>query len=164
MIRLIPFESELVKALSKGEIKAFNDLFQIYGNRIFRFALGYLKSEQDAEELVQDVFMRIHHKQPMTDVPQVLTVYKEVLKLYNEGLEVQDDMTVVWTDDNYGYIQQLNSWKEKGRKGGTGVYYHLDYLGRLQSYVWLSTVHPMLIWKELNRAYNAGANRLWVFN
>ncbi len=58
----IPLESELVKALSKGEIKAFNDLFQIYGNRIFRFALGYLKSESEAEELVQDVFMKIWEK------------------------------------------------------------------------------------------------------
>jgi len=55
-------ETELVKALSKGEIKAFNDLFQIYGNRLFRFGLGYLKSVPDAEELVQDVFMKIWEK------------------------------------------------------------------------------------------------------
>ena len=55
-------ETELVKALSKGEIKAFNDLFQIYGNRIFRFALGYMKSVPDAEELVQDVFLKIWEK------------------------------------------------------------------------------------------------------
>ncbi len=112
----------------------------------------------------QREILKKYHKQPLTDVPQVLTVYKEVLKLYNEGLEVPDDMTIVWTDDNYGYIQQLNSWKEKSRKGGTGVYYHLDYLGRPQSYVWLATVHPMLIWKELNKAFNSGADRLWVFN
>ncbi len=58
----IPPESELVKALSRGEIKAFNDLFQIYGNRIFRFALGYLKSKSDAEELVQDVFLKVWEK------------------------------------------------------------------------------------------------------
>lgn len=55
-------ETKLVKALSKGEIKAFNDLFQLYGNRIFRFALGYLKSEHDAEELVQDVFLKVWEK------------------------------------------------------------------------------------------------------
>ena len=55
-------ESEKVKALSKGEIKAFNELFQLYGNRIFRFALGYLKSEADAEELVQDVFLKVWQK------------------------------------------------------------------------------------------------------
>lgn len=55
-------ESELVKALSNGEIKAFNDLFQIYGNRIFRFALGYMKSEPETEELVQDVFLKVWEK------------------------------------------------------------------------------------------------------
>ncbi len=57
-----PSESELVKALTNGEIKAFNNLFQLYGNRLFRFALGYMKSEPDAEELVQDVFMKIWEK------------------------------------------------------------------------------------------------------
>ena len=55
-------ESELVKALSKGDIKAFNELFQLFGNRIFRFAFGYLKSESEAEELVQDVFLKIWEK------------------------------------------------------------------------------------------------------
>ena len=55
-------ESQLVKALSRGEIRAFNELFQLYGNRIFRFAKGYLKSESDAEELVQDVFMKVWEK------------------------------------------------------------------------------------------------------
>ena len=52
-------EPELVKALSKGEIRAFNDLFQLYGNRIYRFAIGYMKSQTEAEELVQDVFLKI---------------------------------------------------------------------------------------------------------
>ncbi len=55
-------ESELVKALSNGDIKAFNELFQLYGQRMFRFANGYLKSVSDAEELVQDVFMKIWEK------------------------------------------------------------------------------------------------------
>jgi len=52
-------EPELVKALSKGEIRAFNDLFQLYGNRIYRFAIGYMKSQTEAEELVQDVFLKV---------------------------------------------------------------------------------------------------------
>jgi len=62
LVNSLPPESELVKSLSNGDIKAFNDLFQIYGNRIFRFALGYLKSVPDAEELVQDVFLKIWDK------------------------------------------------------------------------------------------------------
>ena len=58
----IPTDSDLVKALSQGEINAFNKLFQLYGDRIFRFGLGYLKSEDDAEELVQGVFMKVWGK------------------------------------------------------------------------------------------------------
>lgn len=49
-------ESLLVKELSKGNILAFNTLFREYSKRLYRFALGYLKAEAEAEELVQEVF------------------------------------------------------------------------------------------------------------
>jgi RNA polymerase sigma-70 factor (ECF subfamily) len=55
-------EPELVNALSKGDIKAFNSLFQLYGNRLYRFAFGYLKSKAETEELVQDVFLKVWEK------------------------------------------------------------------------------------------------------
>ena len=55
-------EPELVRALSKGDIKAFNSLFQLYGNRLYRFAFGYLKSKAETEELVQDVFLKVWEK------------------------------------------------------------------------------------------------------
>ena len=49
----------LVKALKKGDVKAFDKLFFKYGNRIYHFTLGYLKSKEDAEEVVQEVFLRV---------------------------------------------------------------------------------------------------------
>lgn len=49
-------ESLLVKELSKGNILAFNELFREYSKRLYGFAFGYLKSESEAEELVQEVF------------------------------------------------------------------------------------------------------------
>ena len=55
-------ESVLVKELSKGNILAFNTLFREYGKRLYRFAFGYLKSEDEAEELVQEVFTIIWEK------------------------------------------------------------------------------------------------------
>jgi RNA polymerase sigma-70 factor (ECF subfamily) len=55
-------ESVLVKELSKGNILAFNTLFRKYGDRLYRFAYSYLKSESEAEELVQEVFTRIWEK------------------------------------------------------------------------------------------------------
>jgi RNA polymerase sigma-70 factor (family 1) len=52
----------LVRKLSKGNLLAFNTLYNEYSDRLYRFALGYLKSEEEAEELVQEVFTRIWEK------------------------------------------------------------------------------------------------------
>lgn len=55
-------ESLLVQELSKGNILAFNTLFREYSGRLYRFAYGYLKSPEEAEELVQEVFTIIWEK------------------------------------------------------------------------------------------------------
>jgi RNA polymerase sigma-70 factor (family 1) len=55
-------ESLLVRNLSKGNILAFNTLYKEYSVRLYRFAIGYLKSETEAEELVQEVFTLIWEK------------------------------------------------------------------------------------------------------
>lgn len=55
-------EFQLVKSLKKGNILAFNNLFHYYSNRLYLFSLKYLKSEAEAEELVQEVFTRIWEK------------------------------------------------------------------------------------------------------
>ena len=100
----------------------------------------------------------------VTGIPQVLTPYKEVLEIYDNGLKVPEDVTLVWPDDNYGYIQRLNNEKEKGRKGSAGVYYHASYWGRPHDYLWLSTTHPSLVREEMLKAFETGADRLWVLN
>ncbi len=55
-------ESRLVKSLSEGNILAFNSLFRAYAGRLYHFALGYLKSDVEAEELIQEVFTIIWEK------------------------------------------------------------------------------------------------------
>ncbi len=49
----------LVRALTKGDVQAFDKLFSMYGHRIYHFAYGYLKSKEFAEDIVQEVFLRI---------------------------------------------------------------------------------------------------------
>lgn len=55
-------ESRLVRELSEGNLPAFNSLFREYSNRLYSFAFGYLKSDEEAEELVQEVFTIIWEK------------------------------------------------------------------------------------------------------
>jgi RNA polymerase sigma-70 factor (ECF subfamily) len=52
-------DDELVEKLRKGDIEAFDAVFEKYSNRLFGFALKYLKSKEETEGLVQDVFLKI---------------------------------------------------------------------------------------------------------
>lgn len=98
------------------------------------------------------------------NTPQIFCPYKEVLDLYRAGLKVPDDATLIWTDDNYGYIRQLSNPDEQKRSGKSGIYYHLSYLGGPHDYLWLTTTSPTLISYEMTKAYQFGADRLWVLN
>jgi len=55
-------DSQLVKSLANGNLLAFNTLFRKYSRRVYCFAKSYLKSEHEAEELVQEVFTIIWEK------------------------------------------------------------------------------------------------------
>lgn len=101
---------------------------------------------------------------PAEQVPQAMTLYKEVLDTYNAGLEVPEDVTLVWPDDNYGYIHQLPDAAERQRSGGSGVYYHLSYWGRPHDYLWLGTTHPALVREQMQRAWATDARRIWIAN
>jgi len=101
---------------------------------------------------------------PATAIPQALTLYKEVLDLYALGLKVPDDVTLVWPEDNYGYINQLPTSQEQARGGGSGLYYHISYWGRPHDYLWLATTHPALIREQLDRAWTMDAHKIWMVN
>jgi len=50
---------QLVRSLQKGDMRAFDRLFTKYGGKIFYLAKGYLGSREEAEGLVQEVFIKI---------------------------------------------------------------------------------------------------------
>ena len=104
------------------------------------------------------------HNRPVADVPQVFCPYKEVLALYREGLDVPEDVCLMWPDDSHGYLRELPTAAERERSGGSGVYYHLSYWGRPHDYLWLSSVPLGLLKAEMTRAYDAGARECWVAN
>ena len=52
-------EKDLIGRLNRGSTEAFDALFHAYSSKLYHFAHGYLKSREDAEELVQDVFCKI---------------------------------------------------------------------------------------------------------
>ena len=105
-----------------------------------------------------------HTKKKAADIPQIFVPYKETMDIYENGLQVPDDITLVWVDDNYGYMKRVSNPEEQQRSGRSGVYYHLSYLGGPHDYLWLNTTPPVLMYEELKKAYDTGADRYWLLN
>lgn len=113
----------------------------------------------DQREMLENVL-----KKDIGDIPQTFVPYKEVLEIYKEGAQVPDDVTLIWPDDNHGYIRQLSDIDERKRAGGAGVYYHISYWGRPHDFLWLESVPVSLIWEEMHKAYQTNARNIWIVN
>ncbi|MFL9831220.1 glycosyl hydrolase 115 family protein [Flavobacterium sp. ST-87] len=128
------------------------------------------KNAEDAKNMVEKIIttqremLAATFKKPITSIPQVMIPYKEVLEQYNKGMKIPEDVTLMWTDDNYGYIRRFSDEKEQKRVGGGGVYYHISYWGRPHDYLWLCSTQPGLIWEEMSKAYANGDQKMWIVN
>lgn len=122
-----------------------------------------VKLMQQAIDDQRDMLRRNINK-PIEEIPQVLCTYEEVLEAYHNGLQVPDDVTMLWSDDKQGYCRNLCNPDEMKRPGGAGIYYHLSYHGDPASWIWLSPLSPAFLSTELTKAYTFGARKIWVFN
>jgi len=52
-------DKELIEALKKGDVKAFDEVYYRYTKKLFIFSLKFLKDRQEAEDLIQKVFITI---------------------------------------------------------------------------------------------------------
>lgn len=109
------------------------------------------------------IIRNVSGKKP-ADVPQVWALYKEVLDYYDKGMKVPEDITLLLCDDNWGNVRRLPSLKEKPRKGGYGMYYHVDYVGAPRNSKWLNVTPIQNMWEQLQLTYDYGVDRLWILN
>ena len=68
-------EIDWIQSLKKGDLRAFNELFDRYGKRLYHFSMGYLKSTADAEEIVQEVFLKIWNNREELSVQKSFESY-----------------------------------------------------------------------------------------
>ena len=52
-------EYELIRRASEGEERAFEELVRAYERRVFAYAYRMLSNREDAEEVTQDVFVKV---------------------------------------------------------------------------------------------------------
>ncbi|MDR1763052.1 MAG: glycosyl hydrolase 115 family protein [Dysgonamonadaceae bacterium] len=113
----------------------------------------------DQRKIIADVTGK-----PAEQTPQVWALYKEVQDYYDQGMRVPDDVTLLLSDDNWGNVRKLPAPGAPRRKGGYGMYYHVDYVGAPRNYKWLNVSQIQRIWEQMNLTYSHGVDRLWVLN
>ncbi|GLB49344.1 glycosyl hydrolase 115 family protein [Neptunitalea lumnitzerae] len=152
------------------EAKDIHGIYTVGIRGIHDSGMEGVSSTKEGAELLTTVIKKQrellskYNEKPINTIPQAFTVYKEVLKLYDFGIDLPQDITLVWTDDNYGYIRRLSDSLEQQGSGGSGVYYHASYWGRPHDYLWLSTTSPFLIKEEMLKAYEMNARNMWILN
>lgn len=104
--------------------------------------------------------------------PLLFAVYKEVEDYYfgdgkTAGLRdfpELEGVTLMLCEDNFGNMRALPGKEERSRKGGFGMYFHLDYHGGPCSYEWVASTPVMKIWEQMSMAYEYGIRDVWMVN
>lgn len=97
-------------------------------------------------------------------VPQLWAIFTEVQRYYDAGFNVPDDVTLLLCDNNWGYIRRTAPASERQRKGGVGLYYHIDMNGGPWNDRWVNTSPIPKLREQLNLAYQSGIDRIWIIN
>jgi Alpha-glucuronidase len=136
-------------------------------NDVSMASTGSFESDKaQLEQIIADqrqILRDVTGKDPK-EIPQLWALFSEVLKYYDAGMKVPDDVTILFPDDNVGDIRRLPTAAEAKRSGGAGIYYHMDMHGGPYSYQWLNSNPLPKIWDQMSLAYRYGADRIWIVN
>jgi len=122
-----------------------------------------MKVLKDVVDGQRKIIERVY-KKPASQIPQLWAIFTEVQRYYDAGFTVPDDVTLLFCDNNWGYIRRTGPEKEQSRKGGMGMYYHIDMNGGPWNDRWVNTTTAAKIREQLNLAYQTGINRIWIIN
>ncbi|ABN67901.2 predicted protein [Scheffersomyces stipitis CBS 6054] len=119
---------------------------------------------EDVIKTQRELLTEYFNNTDITDIPQVWCLYKEVQAYFQEGMQVPEDITLLWVDDNWGNNRRLPLANETDRAGGAGVYYHFDYVGSPVDFKWINTVSLEKTWEQMHLAKQKQADQIWVVN
>lgn len=121
-------------------------------------------SLEDIISVQQDILRDVFNMDNISSIPQMWCLYKEVGGYFEQGMDVPEDITLLWADDNWGNNQRLPLANETSRAAGAGVYYHFDYVGDPRDYKWINTIQLQKTWEQMHLAYEREARTIWVVN
>ena len=132
-------------------------------------AMGSGKDDENIKTLgkvieAQRRIIKEVYRKPANTVPQLWAIFTEVQRYYDAGFTVPDDVTLLFCDNNWGYIRRKGTEAERKRKGGLGLYYHIDMNGGPWNDRWVNTTTLPKLREQLHEAYASGIDRIWIIN
>ena len=120
------------------------------------------KTTEEKIKILEEVFAAQCAMLP-EGAPKLFVPYKEVLPIFNAGLKVPKDATIMWTNDNFGYVRRVGGPQCQGYGGG--IYWHASYHGSPHGYIHLCTTPPAFMWYELvAKCWENGVRDVWMVN
>lgn len=125
-----------------------------------------VKSAVEAQVAILDKYEKKYKEETGENIvfAKAFCPYKEAAEYYKYDLGLPSDTTILWSDDNYGYVRQYSTTEELNKYAGAGVYYHVSYWGFPGSYLWLATTPLSLMYEEMHKSYQAGSDDYWILN
>ena len=122
-VEFVPDDNELVERLKKGDVEAFDLVYDKYSGKLYDFGLKYLRSTDEAEELVQSVFLKVWEnyknlKKESSFKSYLFTIaYNDICKLFRKR----------------NYLQKfINDTRDENFQLSTEIEDSIDYLSVLE--------------------------------
>lgn len=122
-----------------------------------------IRTLKDVIKGQRKIISEVYGKNP-AEIPQLWAIFTEVQRYYDAGFTVPDDVTLLFCDNNWGQIRRTGPINEKKRKGGLGLYYHIDMNGGPANDRWVNTTTVPKLREQLNLAYQTGIDQIWIIN
>ena len=108
----------------------------------------------------------------LSEVPRQMVLFTEVEEFFygdekTKGLignPELDGVTLILSDNNFGYTRTLPTKDMRAHKGGYGMYYHMDMHGGAHSYQWIGSTYLPRVCEQMTQAYEYGVREIWVTN
>ena len=113
--REINIETALLKGLKRSDHECFQNLFAKYSQPLYRFSLSYLKSTDAAEDVVQEVFMKIWRKRKEIDTTKsfqsylftiALNVIRKQFNKLSESNRLKHDLLISFAENKESFDEK----------------------------------------------------------
>lgn len=108
-------DTKVVEQFAKGDKKAFEDIYEFYKNSIYLFSISLLKNQADAEEVVQDTFIKVYQK--IHTLKELKTFHAWLFTItYNTAMKLYHKKKYQLTLEDESFLDTLVTVKDDQKK------------------------------------------------